>query len=278
MGRILLCCGQQSKSAYRFKSTGVGIYSIEELCYYIAHNIDSLDDELLSGELSDFIGKNLGLKECASKLERLSANHAGVKDAVDTIMKYAAYYSDEEIGRIIGEFESLNSMTPLQRKKRIADKMLEKGKNREAMHIYRDLLIEGKNGIPDSVEYGNILHSVAIIHARTGAFATAADEFREAYARNEDMRSLKQYLYALKLSHQEEAFDREITALTENRGFIEQIENELFFVSDTEENTYDYHELKRVKELKEGGKIAEYYKAVDELITRLKNRYRTENG
>ncbi len=278
MGRVLLCCGQQAKSAYRFKSTGVGIYSVEELCYYIAHNIDNLDDEFLSKELTEYIRQNLGLPDCATKLERLIMNHAGVKDVILAIMQYSAYYSDEEISRIIGEYENLNSMTPLQRKKRIADKYLENGKNREAMHIFRELLYSGQNEIPDAVEYGNILHSVAIIHARTGAFATAAEEFREAYARNEDQRSLKQYLYALKLSHQDDVFDREISALAENRPLIDQIENELFFVSDTEDNTYDYHELKKLRELKESGRIAEYYKAADEMITRLKTRYRTENG
>ena len=278
MSRILLCCGQQAKTAYRFKSTGIGIYSVEELCYYIAHNIDSLDDEFLSRDLSDFIRNGLNMPECADRIERLAANHAGVKDVVYAIMQAASYYNEDEIAKIIAEFENLNSMTPLQRRKRIADKYLEENKNREAMHIYRSLLIDEKDGLPDSKEYGNILHSIAIIHARTGAFATAADEFREAYARNEDTRSLKQYLYALRLSHQEEAFDREISALTENRAFIDQIENELFFVSDTEDNTYDYHELKKVRELKEGGRIVEYYKAVDEMITRLKNKYRTENG
>ena len=59
---------------------------------------------------------------------------------------------------------------------------------------------------------------------------------------------------------------------------VEQVENELYRVSDNEDNTYDYHELMRVRELKESGRVAEYYKAVDELVGRLKNKYRAENG
>ena len=34
----------------------------------------------------------------------------------------------------------------------------------------------------------------------------------------------------------------------------------------------------RVRNLKDDGRVSEYYKAVDELVGRLKNKYRAENG
>ncbi len=278
MGSLILCAGRQSDKAFRFQATGLAIHSIEELCYYIRHYTEHLDEELLSPALIAYVRDELQLADCASKLERLLENHAGVKDAIITITSCAYFYDVEEIAAILSEYDLLNNMTALQRKKRYADKCLQEGKNREAMHVYRDILYSRESSEIDSVEYGNILHNVAILHARAGAFSTAADEFREAYARNEDQRTLKQYIYALKLGHLDEEFNREVGKLVDNRPLLDQIDNELYYVTDTEENTFDYHEFKKLREMKEKGRIADYVKAADEMLVHLKNKYRTENG
>jgi len=278
MGNILLCAGRQSDTAFRFSSTGVAVYSIEELCYYLRHYVEHLDDELISPQLISFIREKLQVPECAAKMERLLENHAGIKDAIVAIMESACYYSEEEVAAVLSEYDLLNSLTPLQRKKRYADKCLEEGKNREAMHVYRNILYSNDNSELDSVEFGNILHNVAILHARSGSFAAAADEFREAYERNEDPRTLKQYIYALKLGHLDEEFNREVAKLAENKLLLDQVENELYYISDTEENSFDYHEYKKLRELRDNGHIAEYYKAADDMLVHLKNKYRLENG
>ena len=210
---------------------------------------------------------------------RLCESRAGVRDVVIAILSGSSFADEKETAKVLSDYDMLNNMSPLQRKKRNADKSLDAGRNREAMHLYRDILYGPDSSEIDSAEYGNILHNIAIIHARSGAFSTAAEEFREAYARNEDERTLKQYIYALKLGHFEDDFNREIQALGEsNRHLLEVIENELYFATDTEENTYDYHELKKLKEMRDKGKVADYYKLADEMVTHLKNKYRAENG
>ena len=279
MGRVILCEGKRSKEPYYFQSSGIGIYTFEELCYYVCRYVETIGEELLSPELARFVGENLGMKECADKLVRLVEGRAGVRDASTAILGSAFYYDDKEISKVLSDYDFINNMSDLQRKKLNADRSLAAGRNREAMHIYRDILFNTENGAIDSVEYGNILHNMAIIHTRSGAFATAADEFREAYARNADERTLKQYIYALKLGHFDDEFNREIAALSENnRRLLDIVENELYDATDSEENTYDYHEFRKIKELREKGKVAEYYKMADEMVTHLKNKYRSENA
>ncbi len=279
MGRVILCDGIRSNKPYYFKATGVSIYSYEELCYYVSHFIEYIGDELIDPSLAEFVTKDLEMPECGAKLMRLCENRASVRDFVIAILSGSSFADEKETAKVLSDFDMLNSLSPLQRKKRNADKSLEAGRNREAMHLYRDILYGPESSEIDSAEYGNILHNIAIIHARSGAFATAAEEFKEAYARNADERTLKQYVYALKLGHFEDDFNREIQAIGEsNRHLLEVIENELYFATDTEENTYDYHELKKLKEMRDKGKVADYYKMADEMVTHLKNRYRAENG
>ena len=278
MGKVILCTGKTARNPYYFLSTGTRVYTIEELCYYIYHNIETVSEELVSPELVVFLRDELGLEERANQLEKLYATHAGVKDIIVLILCSADYYEEEEIRLLLNELDSLNEMTPLQRKKRNADHYLENGQYRDAMKAYRNILYSREPVEMNSVEYGDILHNLAVLYAKTGAFLTAAEEFRAAYERNGKEESLKQYLYALKYAKQEDLFDKEIGRLEENRPLLEEIENELYHVADGEDNTYDYHELMRVRNLKDDGRVSEYYKAVDELVGRLKNKYRAENG
>lgn len=278
MGKVILCTGKTARNPYYFLSTGTRVYTIEELCYYIYHNIETVSEELVCPELVDFLRHELGLEERAEQLEKLFATHAGIKDIIVLILCSADYYEEEEIRLLLSELDNLNEMTPLQRKKRNADHFIENGQYRDAMKAYRNILYSREPVEMNSVEYGDILHNLALLYAKTGAFVTAAEEFRAAYERNRNQESLKQYLYALKFSKQEDLFDKEIARLAENRALMEEIENELYAVSENEDNTYDYHELRRIRELKECGRVTDYYKAMDELVGRLKNKYRAENG
>ena len=278
MGKVILCTGKTARNPYYFLSTGVRVYTIEELCFYIYHNIETVSEELVSPELVAFLRDELGLEERAGQLEKLYATHAGIKDIIVLILCSADYYEEEEIRLLLNELDSLNEMTPLQRKKRTADHYLENGQYRDAMKAYRNILYSREPVEMNAIEYGDILHNLAVLYAKTGAFLTAAEEFKAAYERNGKEESLKQYLFALKYAKQEELFDKEVGRLAENRSLLEAVENELYHVSDNEDNTYDYHELMRIRHLKEDGRITDYYKAMDELVGRLKNKYRAENG
>ena len=278
MGKVILCAGKTARNPYYFLSTGTRVYTIEELCYYIYHNIETVSEELVCPELVAFLRNELGLEGRASQLEKLYATHAGIKDIIVLILCSADYYEEEEIRALLSELDTLNEMTPLQRKKRAANQYLENGQYREAMKAFRDILYSREPVEMNSIEYGDILHNLAVLYAKTGAFLTAAEQFWAAYERNGNQESLKQYLYALKFAKQEDQFEKELSRLSENRQLLDEIENELFHVADYEDNTYDYHELMRIRNLKESGRVSEYYKAVEEFIGRLKNKYRAENG
>lgn len=277
MGKLIMCAGKIAEKPYEFKSSGVRIYSMEELCYYIYHNVDTITEELFHKELIVFIKEQLGLAERASFLENLIEKKAGVKDIVVSIFCSADYYSEEEIKQLLAQIDLLYSLNSAQRKKRHADYCFQREQYKVAMREYRHLLTSKESQKLTPIEYGDVLHNIAVLEARSGAFLLAADRFLEAYERNERTESLKQYLYALKLGKQEVLFEREMKRMVENQMIYEDMKKELYHVVETEEYTASYQGVIKLQELKEQGKMQEYYLLVDHILEDLKQKYRLES-
>ena len=55
MGKFIFCIGNKAKLPYTFRSTGISVYTMEELCYYLYHNIDTLEEDLADIQLVNWI-------------------------------------------------------------------------------------------------------------------------------------------------------------------------------------------------------------------------------
>ena len=97
MGKVILCTGKTARNPYYFLSTGTRVYTIEELCYYIYHNIETVSEELVCPELVAFLRNELGLEERADQLEKLYATHAGIKDIIVLILCSADFYEEKSV-------------------------------------------------------------------------------------------------------------------------------------------------------------------------------------
>ena len=276
MGKLILCTGQVAANPYCFKATGTNVYTIEELCYYIYHNIETVSEELMAPSLITFIREELGLVSRAEFLENLVKNKAGIKDIVVSIFCSADYYDEEEIKKLLAVIDELYHMTPVQRKKRHADEHMKHGQYREALREYLEIIHSRESQDLTHQEYGDMLHNLGVIDIYQGDFASAAEAFREAYERNQRVASLKQYLFALKLGGEGALFEREVKALVARRDILEQIERELYQAERTEEYTTFYHEMQKIKDCLRDGENQKFYEGADQIIEQLTEKYRKE--
>ena len=60
MGQYLLC-QKTAQMPYEIEEMGLHIYSAEELCYYIYHNLPMIDDSFINEALIEFIRKDLDM-------------------------------------------------------------------------------------------------------------------------------------------------------------------------------------------------------------------------
>ena len=55
MGRIWLCEEETAKRPFLLEEEGRRLYSFEELCYYLYHNIYAINKSFFNEELFDFL-------------------------------------------------------------------------------------------------------------------------------------------------------------------------------------------------------------------------------
>ena len=66
---MILAKGKIAKKPYELSYLGQNIYSIEELCYVIYHNIYGINEEFFQISLAKWMKEELGLKELAEKFK-----------------------------------------------------------------------------------------------------------------------------------------------------------------------------------------------------------------
>ena len=65
MGRLIQCCGRLAKRPYHFQLGDTRVYSIEEVCYFIAHNIYLLQRDVFGKGFVNWVREELALTELA---------------------------------------------------------------------------------------------------------------------------------------------------------------------------------------------------------------------
>ena len=249
---MILAKGKIAKKPYELSYLGQNIYSIEELCYVIYHNIYGINEEFFQISLAKWMKEELGLKELAEKLEAMIVGEHGLKDLVVTTLCGCDYYNEEEIRGIVKVLDEIDHLPSYQKKKIKADNYVRTGHYGKAVMAYRKLL-QGPDAISFTPEeYGDILHNEGIAHFYTSSFLEAGEDFREAYIRNNKRESLQHYLWILLMEEKDKTFEEESLSFGLKPSEIEQIRLKyqevlaVFYVpEETESMMDDYKEQLR---------------------------------
>lgn len=95
MGQYLLC-HKMAEVPYEMEEMGLHIYSAEELCYYIFHNLAMIDESFICDALMAFIRNDLDMPELAEKVKRSFQSPADLENTLLVILRNVAYYTEEE--------------------------------------------------------------------------------------------------------------------------------------------------------------------------------------
>ncbi len=68
MSGYILCQTKKAERPYFIENISTNIYSIEELCYYLYHNLYLIDASVINEELCMWIQQELELPKLAAKL------------------------------------------------------------------------------------------------------------------------------------------------------------------------------------------------------------------
>ncbi|MBO4415232.1 MAG: hypothetical protein J5824_04520 [Lachnospiraceae bacterium] len=277
MSRVILCAGKTAVKPYVLKTSGVRVYTIEELCYCLRASLDMLDENTIDREMALFIKNELGFEERGNLLEEMVLTKADLKSRLVVIFCTGDYFNRDEITRICNEIDEISAMSRIGRMKRRADRYMEAGNIRVAAAEYRKLLADQESSSLSQVEYGNVLHNIGIADIRSRSYHQAAEDFREAYERNENTESLKCYLYALKLGHNDKMYVSEAMRLLDSSELVRKVEEELEDADERSTSSGEYEQIDRLKILFQQGRSREFEHLADDIIATLKARYRANN-
>lgn len=203
---MILCKGRVADKPYRMPFTGDRVYSLEELCYYVYHNIYSISEDFFQETLAVWLREQTGHTVLAKKMGNMILAGENLKDLVVTLLCGCDYYREEEIRQLVTVIDEIANL-PIYKKKKIkADNYLRAGCYGKSLSEYRKLL-RGSFAVNFSTEeYGDILHNQGIAHFYTSSFSDAERDFKEAFARNNKKESWEHYLWILLMEGREDDF------------------------------------------------------------------------
>lgn len=274
MSKVILCTGKKAEKPYVLKTSGVKLYTIEELCYALKDNLDLLDAGVIDLEMARFISKELGLPERGEMLERLIKTRKDLVSRLVVVFCSCDYFDEVEIRKICEELDALSQLPPVGRMKLRADKYMKQGFVAMAVREYRSILSSAEAGMLSDKEYGGVLHNLGVVEAWNGFYESAAHLFLEAYERNNEEESLKSYLFALKLNRKESTYLNEAMRLLDSSDLTDKMERELELLQENLMQSGQLDDINRLKLLQQQGRASEYERLSGEIIGGLKRSYR----
>ncbi len=273
MSNLILCGGEIAQTPYKFSLTGDNVYTIEELCYYVYNNIYSITTLGFTKELAYWLDSELKMKELSNKLIKLIEDGNNLKDIVVTILCSCDYYNEKEINHLIGVIDDIEGMPPVMKRKIKADHYLKYAYYSKAYKEYEAILASEESKELTPSQFGAIFHNIGIVKLHTSSFALAGESFKEAYLRNNNLESLKAYLFTLKMDGRDEEYEYQLMNYSVDTEQAKKIANEYLLVNEEAKMSEEYTKIYKLEQLKYAGKLNKFNEGVNELIEEFKADY-----
>lgn len=244
MGRMWVCEGKLAKKPLLINAS-ISLYSLEELCYYLYHNADSVEESFYHEALCQWLSEELGMEKLAEQVrEGIEKGKSGAF-CMELILATGGFYSRKEINQAVSIVQNMESTSPAQRAKLRGDRFLKSGQYRKAWIEYQKALEEEG----DMFFQGQVWHNLGTLYARQFLFGAAGECYKKAYEVGQQSQSSEAYLLALTCR------DEQQQGQQHRQGSFAG-------------------ELRRIQEMKASGDRAGYENMVEDLLQQLRTEYR----
>lgn len=239
---MILCRCPIAATPYYLEEVSLNIYSLEELSYYIQQNVYLLNQEFMSQELCQWIGRELGQRDLMNTLQELIQKGAPLHTFVGQILMETGYLTTAEIRSTLEIVASFENKSETECKKMRADRFMEKEKYVDAIYEYESVLDDTKVKTVSPMLQGDIWHNLGTAYARMYFFREAAFCYEKAYLLNHREPSLTGLLFAYKCKRDAKGFE---SALRKYNVSIEKSDALLQRIKELTENeaicSFDAH-------------------------------------
>ncbi len=202
MGRYLLC-GKEAEVPFEVEELDIRLYTIEELCYYIYHNLPLIGDDFISERLLHFIRNELEMPETADKIERFYSSPSDQDSTLFMLLSEVGYYTEYEMQEFQNRLVFRRRKNGPERVRYKADSMMEKKRYLGAVRYYKTLVTGERDGRISPQFTAEVLESIANCYGKLCQFEQALEYLEKAYDQSGSERLLKKIYDVTVLSGQE---------------------------------------------------------------------------
>ena len=255
----LLLQTKRAKLPYFIENISTNVYSIEELCYYLYHNLYLIDQTIMNEGLCSWIQEELELPALAAKLRSKISKFASAEDIVYPVFKEINYLTYEELKELNVRLQKMNEETPAMREKQKADALMENEMYVHAIQVYQNLLEredleEIREGMTEKV-----YHNLGCAYSYLFQMEKATEYFRKAYEGSRSREALEAYLIAFGMTRTSSEYEKMAKSIGTEKEVLQNIRERLQEFSKTPELVVNKTNM-------------------DEILTRLTREYHRSTG
>ena len=209
MGELLFCSRELASIPYYIDTISLNVYSLEEICYYLKHNIELVEPEFMDAELCEWIRQELKMNSLADKLSRIIQEGQGFLTFITTLLAGCDYCTRDEILDIRKALLDFENKSEAECAKIRADRFLLKKRYYPCIMEYKRLLLRPDIREEGVVFEGDLWHNLGTAYAGLFFFEEAAECYEKAYEKNKREESLRQARAARELQKTREPVPKE---------------------------------------------------------------------
>lgn len=276
MGKLIQCSSELAREPYHFRLTKTNVYSMEEVCYYIRHNIYMMQEEVFDREFAQWIRRELHMDKTADKLERLIDDHRNMKDIVVTLCCSCDYYEEDEIRELIQIIDETEHLPGYARKKYKGDNYLRCQSYEKAVEEYEKVFESDEILQAEATVYGDLFHNMGVAYVNMGEFHKASELFLKAYEKNNREESLAQCMFALRMCKDVGTYKKLLNDLEISQEDQDKWDKEYQRALELAGGSREAIRVEKLRGLVRSGNMEEYYGKVHSTIAAWKNEYRKQ--
>lgn len=223
-----LCLLEQAKKPYYIENIRTGIYSLEELCFYLYHNMCLIDETILNEKLCDWIRDELHLpklyRQLYEQLEKREEHKVDTAFFLLPIFREAGYLSHQEMREYQERLAKLEVQSADMKQKLRGDYLVKERMYAHAVWEYRQILKRKNPGKLGTQFYAGIWNNLGVAYAGLFRFEKAAECFWESYSLMKTKETFRKFISTLPLFLSEEEYQEKISELKADSYLVQKIQ------------------------------------------------------
>lgn len=177
MGAVTICKYRRTKTPFLVEEAGLGLYSLEELAWFLYHNICLADRRMFDERLCRWIDEEAGYPDLAKRIQNGIASGSNFQNLIVSIVGAVDLFDNRELAGLGERLKKLSALQEQERLKMRADELLDNRNEWAAMEEYRHILRMHQNNRLGMAFYGAIWNNLGVCYARQFLFDNAAECF-----------------------------------------------------------------------------------------------------